>query len=45
MRKILFKGKAKDNDEWVQGYIRNGNRVEVISNIFNNPELLAEDNQ
>lgn len=24
MREILFKGKKKDNDEWIEGYLLDG---------------------
>lgn len=35
---ILFQ---RDNDD-LWKYVQNGNRVEVIGNIFNNPELIKE---
>ena len=38
MREILFKGKRVDNGEWGDGYLG----VEVIGNIYDNPELLTE---
>lgn len=52
MREILFKGKKKDNGEWIEGYLLDGGMPGekrifigklVIGNIFDNPELLQEE--
>lgn len=47
MREIIFRGKSVDNDEWgnrikMTQQAINWLEIEIIGNIYDNPELLSE---